>query len=265
MIASLRRALIALSTTAAMCAAGAAAPVAAQADTSCPSAGLSQPFAQWGDQSSYELGARRRLRDLDLDAEAWRPDRRRQRAVRGHGHPRRELAVAPRAAPRPTRRPPASTQRPDAPVLHRRDRERHSSRPSTAALTVPVGIAAAGRQLGPLADPAHRLGSVRSRRQHRRCRCASPAERLAADRRRVHRPLEPRLTGRRLRRRIDSLRETWVSGGGGGDPDRDRHGGARLMDLDSYETPEAESLLRSAQERYADRGPASGVPSRPSS
>jgi HD-GYP domain-containing protein (c-di-GMP phosphodiesterase class II) len=31
------------------------------------------------------------------------------------------------------------------------------------------------------------------------------------------------------------------------------------MDLDSYETPEAESLLRSAQERHADRGPAGRV------
>jgi hypothetical protein len=55
MISSLRRAVIALSTTAAVCAAGAGAPVAAQADSTCPGAGLSQPFAQWGDQSSYEL------------------------------------------------------------------------------------------------------------------------------------------------------------------------------------------------------------------
>ncbi len=55
MIVSLRRALLALSTAAAVCAAGAGAPVAAQADSSCPAAGLSQPFAQWGDQSSYEL------------------------------------------------------------------------------------------------------------------------------------------------------------------------------------------------------------------
>jgi hypothetical protein len=55
MISSPRRALLALSTAAAVCAAGAAAPVAAQADSGCPSADLGQPFAQWGDQSSYEL------------------------------------------------------------------------------------------------------------------------------------------------------------------------------------------------------------------
>jgi hypothetical protein len=55
MIASLRRALLAMSATAAVCAAGAAAPVAAQADSSCPTGNLSQPFAQWGDQASYEL------------------------------------------------------------------------------------------------------------------------------------------------------------------------------------------------------------------
>jgi hypothetical protein len=55
-----------LSTTAAVCAAGAAAPVAAQADNSCPGAGLSQPFAHWGDQSAYEL-----VPGGDFETSAW--------------------------------------------------------------------------------------------------------------------------------------------------------------------------------------------------
>jgi hypothetical protein len=61
-----RRALIALSTTAVVCAAGAVGPLAAQAASSCPSAGLSQPFANWGDQSSYEL-----VPGGDFEIPAW--------------------------------------------------------------------------------------------------------------------------------------------------------------------------------------------------
>jgi hypothetical protein len=58
MIISVRRAALALSTTAALYATAAAAPVAAQADiadSQCPVATTTQPFAPWGDSSSYEL------------------------------------------------------------------------------------------------------------------------------------------------------------------------------------------------------------------
>jgi hypothetical protein len=66
MIAPLRRALIALSTTSALFAACAASPVAAQADGGCPGADLSQPFAPWGDLSSYEL-----VPGGDFETSAW--------------------------------------------------------------------------------------------------------------------------------------------------------------------------------------------------
>jgi hypothetical protein len=38
-----------------VCAGGAALPLAAQAETGCTAGNESQPFAQWGDNSSYEL------------------------------------------------------------------------------------------------------------------------------------------------------------------------------------------------------------------
>jgi hypothetical protein len=61
MISSARRALITASSASVLCFAGAAVSAsAAQADAllgqkTCPSSAVSQPFAQWGDQSSYEL------------------------------------------------------------------------------------------------------------------------------------------------------------------------------------------------------------------
>ena len=55
MISSARRTLVALCTAVALCAAAAVVPVAAQADSGCPASQASQPFANWGDDSSYVL------------------------------------------------------------------------------------------------------------------------------------------------------------------------------------------------------------------
>jgi hypothetical protein len=56
MIASARRTVFTLCMTFALCAAAAAAPVAAQADSAtCDNSQASQPFAGWGDNSSYVL------------------------------------------------------------------------------------------------------------------------------------------------------------------------------------------------------------------
>lgn len=56
MIASARRTVFTLCTTVALCAAAAAAPVAGQADSgACDNSQASQPFANWGDNSSYVL------------------------------------------------------------------------------------------------------------------------------------------------------------------------------------------------------------------
>jgi hypothetical protein len=56
MIASLRRTAFTVCLTIALCAAAAAAPVAAQANSgTCDNSQASQPFANWGDNSSYVL------------------------------------------------------------------------------------------------------------------------------------------------------------------------------------------------------------------
>jgi hypothetical protein len=56
MIASLRRTAFTFCLTMALCAAAATAPVAAQADSgTCDNGPSSQPFANWGDNSSYVL------------------------------------------------------------------------------------------------------------------------------------------------------------------------------------------------------------------
>jgi hypothetical protein len=56
MTRSARRLLIALASSTALClGAGGLLVSTAQANTSCPSLTVSQPFAQWGDQSDYAL------------------------------------------------------------------------------------------------------------------------------------------------------------------------------------------------------------------
>ncbi|HEY3727955.1 MAG TPA: hypothetical protein VGL51_12325 [Solirubrobacteraceae bacterium] len=70
MIASARRSLSAFFATATLLAAGAVVPVAAQADfgnaQSCSSGQTSQPFAQWGDSSSYAL-----VSGGDFESSGW--------------------------------------------------------------------------------------------------------------------------------------------------------------------------------------------------
>jgi hypothetical protein len=67
MISTARRLLIAVCSAAGLCLAGAAAAPAALLPTkSCPPSSDSQPFAPWGDQSSYELAP-----GGDFESSAW--------------------------------------------------------------------------------------------------------------------------------------------------------------------------------------------------
>jgi hypothetical protein len=74
MISTIRRLLVAGSSAASLClAAGAAAPAAGAAallpTKSCPPSTVSQPFAPWGDQSSYELAP-----GGDFESSVWALD-----------------------------------------------------------------------------------------------------------------------------------------------------------------------------------------------